>query len=98
MSGLGQLGAFVALLGLVVAALTLFAGIGALIAHLRELPPTFGAMYGAVLGPIGMLAVLILPRRLLGDSTATHSRLTSWVPEMRASVDTFTQEIDDPYV
>jgi hypothetical protein len=71
---------------------------GALCAHLRELPVSLGALFGAVLGPVGALAILVLPRRVFGDATATHSRMTRWVPDLPRQRSTIPETVDDPYV
>ena len=72
---LGQLAVFA--IFVVVASIwtATFCAIGALVAKLREVHVGLGSMYGAILGPIGVLAVGVLPKRYLIAEVARDSRL-----------------------
>lgn len=93
MASLSQFGAFIMLISIVGGWLLVFAGLGALCAKARDVSVALGGLYGALFGPLGVIAALTFPRRLLGDPTATHGRLSA-VAIHRGSR---TTNEDDPF-
>jgi NhaP-type Na+/H+ or K+/H+ antiporter len=71
MGTLGQLAVFFVFVSLAISWLLIFSLLSALVAKIRDVDVPLGAMYGAVLGPIGFIAVIALPKRLMTPSMAS---------------------------
>ena len=91
MGTLGQFAVFLVFSTLAISWLLIFSLLTALVAKIRDIDVPLGAMYGAVLGPIGFVAVIALPKRLMTPSMAS-GRISKFapVPSLLTS--------EDPYI
>ena len=69
MGTLGQLAVCFVFFALAISWLLIFSLLTALVAKIRDVDVPLGAMYGAVLGPIGFVTVIALPKHLLTPVT-----------------------------
>jgi len=91
MGTLGQLAVFLVFGALAISWLLIFSLLTALVAKIRDVDVPLGAMYGAVLGPIGFVAVIVLPKRLMTPSMAS-GRIS------RYSQTPILSDSEDPYI
>ena len=90
MGTLGQLAVFLVFGALAISWILIFSLIAALVAKIRDVDVPLGAMYGAVLGPIGFIAVIALPKRLMTPSVASgRISIFSQTP--------ISSDIEDPF-